>query len=358
MSALIAVPTVRIRPVAPTDLEALAAFMEAVHPRLTSTPGLATSFYRWKYFDLEGRATGYPQAMLAEDGDGVLGFIGCLPFLLRYAGISYPAAWIADWHLAPRGRGVGLGRALLRQAMDAIPSLACVNGSSQAESVFRTSGFQGWTAARSFSKVVRPLAYEWPRRHGARKPLALSRAVQHWWKGAFADPAADGCEGLALDSGNDDQAPAVLSASRLNGMVRSPEYLAWLARAPVANTRMRRLRHAGVPVGYVFTQRDRDRLGRRRARVLDLVLVSGGPELLSKAYLLVAEELASAGQVDYVEFRTPLAVHEELKVRGLREGVEVRFWLKTAAFSAPATTQWLISLADKDDAFREAGSIP
>src|SRR4029079_1854870 len=94
------------------------------------------------------------------------------------------------------------------------------------------------------------------------------------WDAPVPKPGADRSGGLTLDSGTDDQAPALFSTSRLNGMVRSPEYLAWLARAPVANTRMRVLRQAGVPVGYVFIQRDRDRLGRGRARVLDLVLVS------------------------------------------------------------------------------------
>ena len=105
----------------------------ALYPGLQADPVLAESFYRWKYFDLEGRDTGYPSAFVAEASQGLAGFLGCLPFRIENQTQRFPAAWLVDWHLLPEFKGLGLGAQLLTCAMSVIPTLASIGITADAQ---------------------------------------------------------------------------------------------------------------------------------------------------------------------------------------------------------------------------------
>lgn len=346
-----------IRPAERADLDAIVTFMLQVFPTFQGERDFATRFFAWKYFDLEGRDTGYPPAFLAEDERGVMGFIGSMPFMLRYQGQHIPTGWVADWHLLDHARGRGLGRALLRASIDTVPAMACVDGSQDAQRLYASTGFQVWEGHRSWLHVCRPLAYEWPRRAGGKKALALYRAARHALATRRAQSAAERATihlGSAVDVG---VAEPFFQQQQANGLVRDSSYLAWLTRCPGANTSLHLLLVDRQPVGYVFLQHDQDRLKRKRGRIIDLFLQPDALPWLAQALRASVQHLRQTQHVDYVDIVAAQEQGDHLHAAGFQARKVYKFWLKTDT-ACHSSDSWALSLTDKDNAFRGGGLIP
>jgi hypothetical protein len=339
-----------IRALQDSDRDLLARYMQTLYPVMARDPDFASSYYAWKYFDLGGRDTGYPSGFLAEDDAGIRGFIGCMPFTLRRRDARIPAGWIADWHLSTRARGTGLGRALLRHAASTVPALACVGGTPDAERIFAEEGFRAYRCAGRWLRVRRPVAFEWPARRGARKPLGLYRAAGHFRARLRAVDAG----GVTMHVSSDPDAD-LLAQPGYDGLDRDSGYLAWLGRAPAGGATLAALRGGQDPAGYALLLSDRDALARRRGRILDLGVrdeaVSGA------AYAAAARHLEVERHADYVETIAPLRRSRALETAGFRPRGPVTLWLRDG-IGASSDDRWVVSLADKDDAYRGSDRVP
>ncbi len=340
-----------LRPLRPEDHEALVAHMLVVYPALAADPDFATRFYRWKYFDLAGRDTGLPAGVVAIDAAGICGFIGCMPFRLRLGAGTVPAAWIADWHLAPRARGRSIGRALLRSAAELVPVLGCIDGSASAARQYRASGFREVHAGDAWLRVRRPFAFEWPRRRGLRRPLAAYRAAGHLQRRYRASAVGRATVQVVDGSASSD----LLQQEPYVGLERDAGYLAWLRRAPLAATSLVALGALTAPAGYAVLLHDQDRLGRRRGRILDVGMRATADE--TSAYAGLAWHLEQERDVDYVETVAPRARRPALEAAGFERRRAVTLWLHGVAADI-APDRWLVSLVDKDDAFRGSSHVP
>ncbi len=356
-----------LRPLQRGDRDRVTAFMLRVYPGLAREPEFAARYYEWKYFDVEGRDTGLPTGFVAEDAEGMAGFIGCLPFRLRRGESRSPAAWIADWHLLPRARGRGVGRALLRTAMDAIPMLACVNGSEDAERIYAAEGFLRWDAGRSWLRVRRPIVYEWPHRRGPRKALGLLRSAQWAMYALGATTFTRTSRLLSGDIVGADAEPEALRVcrdARYDGMVRDGGYLRWLERSPAAAVTRILLRSGERAVGHALVQDDVDGLGRRRRRILDVLLEDERMEWVTSAYVIAAGwprpkgEGKGEGEADYIDCVVPARHDAALRAAGFRRRGIDRLWIHGKELRYESGERWLLSLADKDDAFRGSGVVP
>ena len=339
-----------LRPLRPDDCEALVAHMLVVYPALAGDPAFATRFYRWKYFDLEGRDTGLPAGVVSVDATGICGFIGCMPFRLRHGEATTPAAWIADWHQAPRARGRGIGHALLRSAAELVPTLGCIDGTPDAARHYRACGFRELHVGDAWLRVRRALAFEWPRRRGLRKPLAAYRAAGHVQRRL----RSAGIERAPLQIVEGAPSPGLLAQAPYRGLERDAGYLDWLRRAPVAATSLIAVGALAAPAGYAVLLHDEDRLGRRRGRILDLGVRER--HQAASVYAGLAWHLENERHVDYVETVAPTARREALEAAGFERRRPVTLWLHG---SDPAPEDpWLVSLVDKDDAFRGSTRVP
>jgi hypothetical protein len=344
----------RLRVAGPHDLPAMTALLGEVYPEFAADLAFAHAYAGWKYFDRDGRMTPYGSAILAEDGGGLAGLIGCLPFRLRRGHSAWDAAWIADWHLAPRARGRGLGRALLAEAVSSIPVLACINGSADAQRLYREAGFREIPSARSFLRIRRPLAFEWPRRRGARRLFGLLRGLAH---AGQRPPRSFRCSVEVGRSLSPSEAASL--AGRPDGPVHDAGFLEWIARSPAGPAEFRALTENGADVGDAVLWTDKDTLGRRRGRILDLSLTAPADDRVLAAYAAAAMHLERGG-ADYVDTRAPRECERALRAAGFRpRGLET-FWLKTerAELLGPGQIPFSISLLDKDDAFRGSRRVP
>ena len=324
--------------------------MQARYPAMARDAGFAASYYAWKYFDLAGRNTGYPAGFLAEDEAGISGFIGCMPFTLRRGNARIAAGWIADWHLSDWARGKGLGRALLRYAIGAIPALACVGGTADAERLYAEEGFRAYPCAQRWLRVRRPVAFEWPARRGARKPLGFYRAAGH----LRARIGATGAGDVAMETAPEADAD-LLSQPRYDGLDRDPGYFGWLRRAPTGGATLAAIRSSDTLRGYALLLSDRDVLARRRGRILDLgVRAAAVP---AAAYAAAAGHLEAEHGADYVETIAPRSRGPALAAAGFRPRGAITLWLRDG-IGASDDDRWLGSLADKDDAYRGSDRVP
>ena len=339
-----------LRPLLPGDCEALVAHMLVVYPALAGDPAFATRYYRWKYFDLEGRDTGLPAGVVSVDAKGICGFIGCMPFRLRHGEATTPAAWIADWHLAPRARGRGVGHALLRSAAELVPTLGCIDGTPAAARHYRAAGFRELHVGDAWLRVRRALAFEWPRRRGLQKPLAAYRAAGHVQRRL----RSSGLERAPLQLVEGTPSPELLAQAPYSGLERDAGYLDWLRRAPVTATSLIAVGAVAAPAGYAVLLHDEDRLGRRRGRILDLGVRER--DQAASIYAGLAWHLEHERDVDYVETVAPTARREALAAAGFERRRPVTLWLH-GTDPAPEAP-WLVSLIDKDDAFRGSTRVP
>jgi hypothetical protein len=112
------------------------------------------------------------------------------------------------------------------------------------------------------------------------------------------------------------------------------------------------------PAGYLFLQADRDRLKRRRIRILDFYLQQEYLEVLAEALQTALGYLNAAQSYDYIDMIAPLSCASSLQDAGFVATKANRFWLMTQAVEIAADTEWLMSLVDKDNAFRGCDAIP
>jgi len=341
-----------VRGVRESDQPALVAFLTEAYPEWRENPSLAARYYAWKYFDLDGRATNFPSALIAEDEQGIAGMIGCLPFALRRRGITSPAGWISDWRLASRSRGQGLGRELLRRAIAAIPTLACVNGSEEAERLYAEFGLSCRECARTWLLVRHPLRYEWPRRRGVRKPAGLVRAAQHAARGRAPEARAT-VDVRLVEASLGILAQGAEEWPAYSGLVRHAGYLAWLGRSPVAALRAFAVEVDSETIGYLLMQSDVDYLGRRRARILDVLTAATEAETARQIFALA---VATAPEADYIDATLPHRLGAAAQAAGFSPRDGARLWLTTPLHGDEE--DWHVTLLDKDDAFRGARFVP
>ncbi|MEM7344832.1 MAG: GNAT family N-acetyltransferase [Chloroflexota bacterium] len=348
-----------IRPIQNSDLTALVQLQSGVHPEWRTDSAFAEAFYNWKYFDLTGRDTGYPAALVANDEQGMVGFLGCMPFMLQYHDQQVETGWIADWMLAERGHGQGIGKKLLQTAVDTIPAMACVDGSEAGQHMFRKLGFQEWDCARGWLQINHPFAYEWPTRTGWRKPLGFYRALQH--RGSSRpnlSPSNTSTEIRLGDVISLEKDTFVFEPYQRDGLVRTLDYMRWLTRCPAASTYFQLILISGDIAGYLFSQIDQDTWGRQRGRILELRLKPEVSNLLTDAWQSASRSLIQTHQLDYLDTVTSLSETEALQQAGFTPRRIKKFWLKTKAFTYGSQDQWYLTLVDKDDAFRGAGLVP
>ncbi|MBN1449917.1 MAG: GNAT family N-acetyltransferase [Anaerolineales bacterium] len=339
-----------IRPVVEDDLQSIVTFLTQSYPKLQRDRPFAERFYRWKYFDLVGRETGYPPAFWAEDEQGVAGFIGCMPFFLVHQQHAYPAGWIADWRLADRVRGQGVGQHLLHTAIDTVPTVCCINGSEEAQRVYHKVGFQAWDCGHSWIRVMRPLAYSLPTLHAGKKLLALRPLVKHFLNRKRI-PAFEAISvGEAVDPG---KAEAYL-ATTPDGLQRDQHYFRWLRRCPVGEINFHPLQIDQKPLGYTLLLSGQDDYGRRVGRIVDFY-VNETP-CVPEAYAAVIHYMQTAlPPFDYLETISPVST---LKWLGFTAKNGRRFWLKTNVFHPEDTVEWMVSLVDKDNTSRKLYLVP
>lgn len=334
-----------IRPIVNDDLPKLVAFLCGCYPQLRSDHMFTEQFYRWKYFDLAGRETGYPAGFVAEDERKLVGFIGCMPFFLQYEHVSYPAGWIADWRLDDSVRGQGIGQQLLQAMITTIPAVACINGSLEAQRLYRRYGFQVWESGQSWIRVLRPAGYVFPVLRGLKKLLVLRSYAKHamtrtWFPTLRAVKVGE-VLGIAA-------AEVLLSKNHSNGLHHTLGYFKWMERCPVGQTELRPLLIGADPIGYVFLLRGRDNYARHVGRVVDLQVYI--PEYVSDAWAAVVQHLLRASPpLDYLETITHSQIPNSL---GFAVASPRLFWLKTRSFLCPDSTDWSVSLLDKDNAWR------
>lgn len=352
-------PTTTIRPLLSEHLDQAVGLLRDSYSWLQAAGKAGQEYYAWKYLDLAGRDTGLPSAFVAEEGGRVVGFLGCLPFRLEYQGGRIRAGWVADWRLAASARGRGIGAALLRTAMESVPALACMNGSDEARRLFERFGFQAWDCGRDWVRISDPLGYEWPRRRGVRKLAGLARAVQHVVRSVPEIRSATTFGAVCLSGA---VAPADVGTSlpceRQDGMVRDGEYVRWILRCPVGDTSFHRLIRSEQEVGYVLLHAARDRLGRRRGRVLDVGLCAEAQAYVADAWAASADYLQAVNKASYVDGIAPNRWADGLGRAGFRPAGSRRLWLKTNAFSCNQQEAWNVSLIDKDNAFRGSEFVP
>jgi hypothetical protein len=109
-----------------------------------------------------------------------------------------------------------------------------------------------------------------------------------------------------------------------------------------------------APAGYAVLLHDEDRLGRRRGRILDLGVRER--HQAASVYAGLAWHLENERDVDYVETVAPTARRAALEAAGFERRRPVTLWLHG---SDPAPEDpWLVSLVDKDDAFRGSTRVP
>lgn len=350
-----------LRPGKAEDLEAILAFFTEVHPDLARETQFARAFYGWKYFDFRGRDTGLPSCFLAWQKGRVVGFIGCMPFWLRLAGQVIPAAWVSDWRVGAAVRGQGLGRQLLRAAEEAIPTLACVNGTADAGRVFEQHGFQYWDCGRSWLRVFNAFRYEWPRRQGWRRVRAvvpvmrrLASSLRRLQPGSEVPRIHE----VPRHAEAKYLVATIPESAAYNGLRRDLDYFEWLKGAPSSRVLLLGIDEARAIAGHAIVSVDKDLLGRKRGRVLELETGSSRGERSFRAYRAVADFLRNREKVNYVELRASLEDDGALAADGFeRCGVD-RLWLKSRVISPGQSERWRLSLLDKDDAFRGLRVIP
>lgn len=347
-----------LRPLLDGDLPLLVAFMLDAFPSFGADAAAAERFYRWKYFDTAGRDTGNPTAFAALDASGIAGFLGALPFWVRVEGKCHPAAWICDWRLAKRARGRGLGRALLDMAMETIPMLACINGSADAEAIYRKRGFHCWAISAHFIRIFRPFAYEWPRRTGARRLLGILRGAQ---LGARRAPGIGHSRARSLRgdvAAALDERPCTPAAPRGDGPVHDAGYVGWIARSPVASVRTLSVQRGGESLAGGLAHVDVDRYGRRRGRILQLDFDPRAALCRDASYDSVAMLLRDRARVVYLDLKAPLRHAGALAAAGFTPAQVDRLWLAPTASAGVRGDEWELNLLDKDDAFRDGIRIP
>lgn len=344
-----------IQPARAADLPAIVDFQLSVYPQLQADRAFAERFYHWKYFDLAGRDTGYPSVFIARQAEAVVGLMATLPFTLQYQKQHYPAGWVADWHLAAPVRGQGVGRSLLQTAIEALPVLGCINGSPDAQAIFRETGFRAWPCARSWSLVADPVAYHRPLLAGwkklllarallAQRPRAEPRTTQPVHLGPALEPAA---------------ADFAAVGGTYNGLRREPGYLQWLGRCPMVDAFFHPVLLADQAVGYVYLMRSQDRHQRRRVRVVDLnIAPDAQPHLAGIWQAIIALVLEHLKPVDYLDTIAPPPHASVLEQLGFLPRNTRTFWLKTDRFAAGDEAEWFVSLIDKDNACRDSYLVP
>lgn len=327
-----------IRPLLPGDLDELCLFQSGLHGRLRTSPSLTRSFYEWKFFG-RSHPSGLPSCHGAFLDGRLQAVLGTLPFDLRNGPDHTPCGWICDWYVAHRARGSGLGRRLLAAAAERFPTLACINGSDEAQDIYRAQGFRSAPVGRDLRWLARPFHYEWKRRKGLRKIEALFK----FWK--HARPA-----GRASASWKplDKKAPQIYPAEASTpGMERSPELIAWFMRSPVAELE---IWHS--PEGHALVALDDDWRGLRRARILDTTATH--PE----AWSALARTLGMERNLDYIDAIGPLSLAGTLAGQGWIPGHERTVWLRGAGTESFPLDRWHIGLMDKDNAFRYGKWVP
>lgn len=344
-----------VRPVQAFDMDAMIGLMEAIYPKLRADREFTRRYVHWKYLDLEGRDTGLPSAFVAEDEDGPCGFLGCLPFVLRVGEVTSPACWLCDWKLLDRARGRGLGRALMAAAREAIPVIASLNVTEDARRVFQSMGFTTWEAGRNWRLVARPFAYEWPARRGFRKAISVAAALGQAPRARRRTaPGAWSVERVS----DVDQLSGILERCPGSGMVRAPGILGWITRYPGGGVIPAVLTNEGTPAGYALLLVDRDHLGRRRGRILELAVVPEFAAEIARAYLAATRTLIADSQVDYVNFLAPNADETRLEAAGFEPRSGVPVWLFSKSPATADSGSWRLSLLDKDNAFRGSDRLP
>jgi hypothetical protein len=231
-----------------------------------------------------------------------------------------------------------------------VPALACIGGTPEAERLFAKAGFQPNSCGQRWLRVRHPVNFEWPARRGARKPIGFYRAAGHF----RARIGAIGAGGVSMQDASGTGID-LLDQPRYDGLDRDSGYLDWLRRAPTGGATLVALRGGADTAGYALLLRDRDALARRRGRILDLGVRNS--EVTGAAYAAAAGHLEAEHGVDYVETVAPNARSRALAAAGFRPRGPVTLWLRDGVEGA-GDERWLVSLADKDDAYRGSDRVP
>ena len=331
------------------DLARLVRFFAQVYPQAAFDPRFSERYYAWKYFcEDHCRDAGGPTVLAVERGQEIAAVLGLLPFRLVAGPASLPSAWICDWHVLPGFRGEGLGRLLLETALEQFPGLCCLNGTEDAARLFTHYGFHCQWNSDNWTSVIRPLAYECPRRPAYKLPISCLAAL------ARIRPRRTHVKApvIALNEVDLREIPVKLLGNSKPGMARTGTLLQWFSRSPAACISAYLVQHSTEVAGYVLLHRDQDRLGRERARILDYRILSDSTEARCVVWSAIHKWISQHDRPTYIDL---LSADDSpaLTLAGFKKRSPVRLWYHTSGLPpAGLDAGWHLSFLDKDDAFR------
>jgi len=339
-----------------TDLPRLLDFFFQISPSFQIDPQFTHKFFAWKYFDLEGRETGFPPAFMALRRQKVVGFIGCMPFFLRSENAVLPAGWVADWKLLPEAKGYGIGRKLLGTAVGNLPAVACINGSQDAKKIFEQYGFLTWTTARAWTRIKRTIPFFFRNARYLTKLTAYKRMLRYVITPRYRDIVSADSIGVV---------PCVISelpvefVENASGLARTIEYYGWISRFPGAATHTYLVSDHGEAVGFAVVSVGKDKYERSFARIVDLQIKPDRKEQLTSALMAVVAAVEAADPtLVYTEFTLSVSQEGYARRLGFYGGGPRSWWLKTDGFVTGPGIGWKTSYLEKDDASRHFYIIP
>jgi ribosomal protein S18 acetylase RimI-like enzyme len=133
---------VNVRPAIPKDKDALKALWQEFEAEVPEPDGFAQESWEAQWAELEKHMKGDGAVFVAEDGDGLVGFLD--------ADAAEPGRWhVETVHVRPTARREGVAKALLREAAAAARkggakhvSLEVLTTNEIAEAVWRRLGFE------------------------------------------------------------------------------------------------------------------------------------------------------------------------------------------------------------------------
>jgi hypothetical protein len=137
---------------------------------------------RWQYRD--PKADNRLSVLVARAPEGILGFLGVIPFDLCVRGERLPAVWLATWHALPAARDEQVGLVLLRQVLQGPWAMVgCMGFNDTTQRILGALRFDvrnpvsRWVRAGSAAALGRLLAADPEQRFGGMAPHLISKAV-------------------------------------------------------------------------------------------------------------------------------------------------------------------------------------
>lgn len=113
-------------------------------------------YWRWHFLETPGTRERDVPIWLIRSGAEVLGQVGGIPFDLKVGEETTRALWLLDLVIDERLRGRGLGKGLVRAALDAYPTILALGYNEMSAPVLLRLGWRQMGGLRRYHKLLYP----------------------------------------------------------------------------------------------------------------------------------------------------------------------------------------------------------